>query len=183
MRSLSWLGREERRPKSVRWYRLSGGRGGKNAHMAYRDWLADDMRGFWGEKGLRASHEKRIVGSQVGMMEGKRGGGERVQGRLQGREKYRWHRTRASRASAVSARLPHTLHIWSYHGPSRRRSSSEERVALPAVVAQLTVVAVSSTTPAIVLYIKLKIRTHQKKTCLHGISSIIRCGYVRFVRS
>lgn len=54
-----------------------------------------------------------------------------------------------TRFSAMSARLPHTLHIWSYHGSSRRRSSSEERVALP-VVAQLALnCTVSSTTRAI----------------------------------
>lgn len=35
-----------------------------------------------------------------------------------------------TRLSAVSARLPHTLHIWLYHGSSRRRSSSDECVAL-----------------------------------------------------
>jgi hypothetical protein len=28
--------------------------------MAYRDRLADDMRGFWSEKGLRASHESEL---------------------------------------------------------------------------------------------------------------------------
>jgi hypothetical protein len=31
------------------------------------------MRWFWGEEGLRASHEKRIMGSQVEMMEGEIG--------------------------------------------------------------------------------------------------------------
>jgi hypothetical protein len=29
--------------------------------------LTDDMRGFCGEEGLRASHEKRVVGSQVAL--------------------------------------------------------------------------------------------------------------------
>lgn len=43
-------------PKSVRWYRLSGGEGGKNAHMAYRNRLADDMSRFWREERLGASH-------------------------------------------------------------------------------------------------------------------------------
>jgi len=118
--------------------------------MAYRDRLADDMRGFWGEKGLRASHKKRIVGSQVEMMEeGKIGGGEWLQRLLQGREKGKVSMGADTRLSAISARLPHTLHIWSYHGSSRRRSSSDERVALP-VVAQLGT-AVSSTISAIVL--------------------------------
>jgi hypothetical protein len=105
----------------VNWYRLSGKlRGRKNAHMANCNRLADDMRGFWCEEGLRASHEKRIMRSQVEMMEeGEIGAwrGEWLEG-SQGREKYRWERTRA-----FSARLPHFHHIWSYHGSSRRRSS------------------------------------------------------------
>lgn len=89
--------------------------------MANCNGLADDMRWFWGEERLRASHEKRIMGDQVEMVEeGEIGAwkGEWIPLGSQGREKYRWERTRA-----FSARKHHPSHIWSYHGSSRRRSS------------------------------------------------------------
>ena len=61
MRSLNWLERKreagaDNAPKSVRWYRLSGGESGKNAHMAYRNRLADNMGRLGGEERLGASH-------------------------------------------------------------------------------------------------------------------------------
>jgi hypothetical protein len=84
--------------------------------MAYRDRLADDMRGFWGEKGLRASHEERIEGSQVEMMEeGKIGGGERLQGLLQvqGREKGKVSMGADTRLSASRPVCP-TLSLYGH---------------------------------------------------------------------
>jgi len=93
--------------------------------MAYRNRLGDDVRRFWGEKGLRASHEKKIAESQVEMMEEREIGAwreEGLQGSLQG-EKYRWERTRASRpvdttisifghiTALLGAGVPRT-HVW-----------------------------------------------------------------------
>jgi hypothetical protein len=48
--------------------------GGKNAHMAYRNRLADDMGRLWGEEGLGAGHGEDLGEARGEEKEGKRVG-------------------------------------------------------------------------------------------------------------
>ena len=109
------------------------------------------------------------MGSQVEIVEeGRIGGGEWLQRRLQERKSIDGADTRLS---AYSARPPHIPHIWLYHGSSRRRSTSDDPVALP-VVAQLNI-------GSVVFCLKLKIRRLVCVECPRS-SDVATCvSYVR----